>query len=262
MLNKFCLCTLPPPSTHTHVHTYTTQQFRRSRESRVSTSTSHDSTREGSKNVRKTLLVLPPKTESVKLIEWPDAKTKNLYLEEEKKAKEMFLNIAKKHLVNRNTIRLFGALLPVRLFCSLGCAGESSSSSSADSYFCDGCYGRYLSKQMDKLTCGHIFCQKRCMELVEADKKCLKCDAVLQADEIVPYNMDLAKSSSASSSSSLSKSINSKITGVKIKLLIKELAELRQKDKTAKVLIFSQFVKTLDQAKIELEKAGLKYRTS
>ena len=94
------------------------------------------------------------------------------------------------------------------------------------------------------------------MKVVELNEKCSRCQEVLNADEILPYDMALA-----SEKSSNDDTVSANVTGVKIKLLIKELAELRKKDKTAKVLIFSQYVKTLNVLKKQLEKAGLKYRT-
>ena len=115
---------------------------------------------------------------------------------------------------------------------------------------------RFPANKLDQLACKHCFCRGRCMKVVELNEKCSRCQEVLNADEILPYDMALA-----SEKSSNDDTVSANVTGVKIKLLIKELAELRKKDKTAKVLIFSQYVKTLNVLKKQLEKAGLKYRT-
>ena len=119
----------------------------------------------------------------------------------------------------------------------------------------------FPSSKLDQLTCKHIFCRDNCLKSVEKHAQCTVCLSALNADEIVPYSMALS-TSSVSKTTTVSKSdAADAVAGVKINLLIQELAQLRAKDKKAKVLIFSQFVKTLNVLKIELENAGLKYRT-
>ena len=198
----------------------------------------------------KALLTLPPKTESVCYIDWPDAKIRKSYFDAEKRARDIFISCANDKIINRSTIRLFGALLPLRMFCSLGVEASKTTVGGEETCYCHGSCWSSIHKISDcsKLTCGHIHCST-CLKEAELRKECCKCHKALDVDEIVPL------------SSTRTDPVLANGVGVKIKLLIKELSELRRKDKTAKVLIFSQFVKTLDVLKLQLEKIGLKYRT-
>eukprot|EP00939_MAST-03C_sp_MAST-3C-sp1_P000482 g482.t1 len=213
------------------------------------------------------LLTLPPKTESTRVIEWPNSKSRKAYEVLEKRAAEMFERSLALGTVASSTIRLYGALMPMRLFCSLGVSTTAKTSSSSTSttssssapYYCPRCYGSVTTKM--SLPCDHWLCESCFSSCVSRDFKCWTCNKVVRPDEIERIDIGAVQSSATNQSTVATTAAADATLFAKLKILMDEMRELREKDKTAKILIFSQFKATLEKLQCELTKAGLKYRT-
>ncbi|DBA72541.1 TPA: hypothetical protein ACH3X2_010298 [Trebouxia sp. C0005] len=232
------------------------------------------------------VLKLPPKTEELLPLNLTSAE-QQLYMHVYDKAKEVYLSLRAQgpKAVSQNLLKIMSTLLPLRRICSGGslsyadlrvdcqrCSGRDAEAEGAERPvpICteDSCCICMESPILQPATtkCNHWFCRDcilgyigNCQaNLLQAS--CPLCRASIQSTELV-CGVNAAVHTYQHDPQVAGLQEQASVSDSKLQALLHQLHLMRQTDPTAKALVFSQFVGTIEWLKVKLEEQGFGYRT-
>ncbi|KAK9808795.1 hypothetical protein WJX72_003802 [[Myrmecia] bisecta] len=116
-----------------------------------------------------------------------------------------------------------------------------------------------------KTPCNHWFCRECISGMLEAAAKCPLCRSTLRAGELTEGVTEAAPAAAADeeeeAAGGLPDPVNIQGTSEsKLQALLRELRAMRAEDESAKALVFSQYVSTIEWLKTRLTEEGFGYR--
>ncbi|DBB09876.1 TPA: hypothetical protein ACH3X3_001489 [Trebouxia sp. C0006] len=230
------------------------------------------------------ILQLPKKTEDLVPVSFSQEE-QELYMHvfERARTKYHMFRTHGPHMVSKKLIQIMSTLLPLRRICSGGqlsdkdLAVELPSAVGAVNMAVDpnavcteeACCICFESPiwEPTRTKCNHWFCWECIGTLLQgrtgaaASLVCPLCRATVQGQELVKGVNEDAQALEEEDSFAANLEQKASTSESKLMALLEELRVMRENDPTAKALVFSQFVSTIEWLKVKLAEQGFSYRT-
>ncbi|KAL0037370.1 hypothetical protein WJX79_004318 [Trebouxia sp. C0005] len=209
------------------------------------------------------ILQLPKKTEDLVPVSFSQEE-QELYMHvfERARTKYHMFRTPGPHMVSKKLIQIMSTLLPLRRICS---GGQLSDKDLAVEL--PNAVGASPIREPTRTKCNHWFCWECIGTLLQghtgaaASLVCPLCRAKVQGQELVKGVNEDAQALQEEDSLAASLEQKASTSESKLMALLEELRVMRESDPTAKALVFSQFVSTIEWLKVKLAEQGFSYRT-
>ncbi|KAL3157879.1 hypothetical protein ABBQ32_012289 [Trebouxia sp. C0010 RCD-2024] len=231
------------------------------------------------------ILQLPKKTEELVPVAFSSVE-QELYMHvfERARTKYQMFRSQGPHMVSKRLIQIMSTLLPLRRICSGGqlsdkdlavempeSVGKVSMAVDASAVCteeaCCICFESPL-REPTMTKCNHWFCWECIGTLLQASRVgnaphlvCPLCRAKVQGQELVKGVNEGAQALEEEDSLTATLEQQAGSSESKLNALLEELRVMREREPSAKALVFSQFASTIDWLKVKLQEQGFGYRT-